>query len=292
MTPAASPRPDLEPRLVTAEREWVLGEGDHVLGRDEGASIRIDGTGVSRRHARITVRGGRATIEDLDSKNGTFCGEARVTAPRPLADGDVIRLGRRGRFVFRQQDSRATETELTSSRPPAAVFRREGSLWSLAFEGQEVHVADAKGLPDLARLLAHPGTEIHCLELAGRPAESADPDDVLDARARRELQLRVQELRSEIEEADAANDLGRAERAREELDHLVEALSGALGLGGRSRGLGSPAERARSAVTWRLRSAIRKIASVHPRLGRHLEHAVRTGTFCAYSPETPIDWMI
>ena len=59
-----------------------------------------------------------------------------------------------------------------------------------------------------------------------------------------ELKARVRELQQEIDEADAAHDVGRAERAREELDQLVEHLSGALGLGGAARHLGSAAERA------------------------------------------------
>ena len=88
------------------------------------------------------------------------------------------------------------------------------------------------------------------------------------------------------------DDSGRAGNAREELDQLVEYLSGALGLGGRARPLGSAAERARSTVTWRIRNAIRKIAAAHPRLGRHLENTVRTGTFCGYEPETPTIWAL
>jgi hypothetical protein len=99
-------------------------------------------------------------------------------------------------------------------------------------------------------------------------------------------------LQREIDEADAAHDLARAERAREELDQIVELVSGALGLGGRSRALGSVAERARSAVTWRIRNGIKKISKAHPRLGRHLENAVRTGTFCVYEPEAPIEWAL
>ena len=143
-----------------------------------------------------------------------------------------------------------------------------------------------------SQLLARPGVELHCLELADRPAETGGDAPVLDDRARRELKARVRELQQEIDEADAAYDLGRAERAREELDRIVEHLSGALGLGGRARPLGSAAERARSAVTWRIRNAIRKIASAHARLGRHLENSVRTGTFCVYEPETATDWTL
>jgi hypothetical protein len=52
------------------------------------------------------------------------------------------------------------------------------------------------------------------------------------------------------------------------------------------------AERARSAVPWRIRSAIQKIANAHPRLGRHLDNAVRTGPFRVYEPETPIRWTV
>src|SRR5690606_1069373 len=88
------------------------------------------------------------------------------------------------------------------------------------------------------------------------------------------------------------NDLARAQRARAELDPLVETLARALGLGGRSRRLGSLTERARSTVTARIRHAIRRLESAHAPLARHLENAVRTGTFCAYKPEQPVAWRL
>jgi len=179
----------------------------------------------------------------------------------------------------------------TPDASPAA-FRRDGVVWTLVFGGLSVQLTHQKGFLDLAHLLARPGTEMHCLELADRPAEIGGDVPVLDDRARRELKARVRELQQQVDEAGAAHDAGRAERAREELDQIVEHLSGALGLGGRARQLGSPAERARSAVTWRIRNAVRKIASAHPRLGRHLENAVRTGTFCVYEPETPTEWAL
>lgn len=162
----------------------------------------------------------------------------------------------------------------------------------MAFAGLSVQLTHQKGFVDLAQLLARPGGELHCLELADRPAETAGNAPVLDDRARRELKARIRELQQEIDEADTAHDAARADRAREELDQIVEHLSGALGIGGRARPLGSAAERARSAVTWRIRNSIRKIASAHARLGRHLENSVRTGTFCTYEPETPTTWAL
>jgi hypothetical protein len=80
-------------RLTFRDREVPLRAGDTVLGRGRDATIRLHETGVSRHHARITVRDGKATIEDLRSKNGTYvCGQ-RITSPKQLADGDEIRLG-------------------------------------------------------------------------------------------------------------------------------------------------------------------------------------------------------
>ena len=133
---------------------------------------------------------------------------------------------------------------------------------------------------------------MHCLELAGRPSDEGAGQPVLDERSRTELRAHARELQEEIDDADDAHDLGRAERARAELDRLVEAASQAFGLRGRPRHLGSATERARSAVTWRIRSAIRKIGGSHATLGRHLDNSVRTGTYCEYAPERRVDWTL
>ncbi len=79
--------------LVWHARQVSLSAGENIVGRSPDASVWIDADGVSRRHARIVVRDNEVTLEDLDSKNGTFIGASRVTTPRPLADGDQIRLG-------------------------------------------------------------------------------------------------------------------------------------------------------------------------------------------------------
>lgn len=79
--------------LVRNGRVYPLAEGENVLGREGGAASWFDSTSVSRRHARIVVTGGKAVLEDLESKNGTFLGEVRVSSPVPLDDGAEIRLG-------------------------------------------------------------------------------------------------------------------------------------------------------------------------------------------------------
>jgi DNA-binding winged helix-turn-helix (wHTH) protein len=79
--------------LVQSGRLYPLAEGENVLGREGDAASWFDSTSVSRRHARIVVTGGKALLEDLASKNGTFLGDVRVSAPVPLEDGAEIRLG-------------------------------------------------------------------------------------------------------------------------------------------------------------------------------------------------------
>ena len=98
------------------------------------------------------------------------------------------------------------------------------------------------------------------------------------------------DLQEDLDESEAMNDAGRAEKIREELDQLMDHLSKSLGIGGRSRKIGATSERARTAVTWRIRSAIGKIDAVHPLLAKHLYNAVHTGTFFMYSPEKEMHW--
>jgi pSer/pThr/pTyr-binding forkhead associated (FHA) protein len=80
-------------RLFLEDREIALRKGENLLGRlDEGVAW-FESPTVSRRHARIVVEGGKASLEDLGSKNGTFLRGERISSPRPLVDGDEILLG-------------------------------------------------------------------------------------------------------------------------------------------------------------------------------------------------------
>jgi len=79
--------------LTWGTRDFPLGEGEHVLGRDRGVAIALPLGGVSRRHAVIRVENGHAVLLDLESKNGTFLNGKRVAGLAHLHDGDNIRLG-------------------------------------------------------------------------------------------------------------------------------------------------------------------------------------------------------
>jgi hypothetical protein len=139
----------------------------------------------------------------------------------------------------------------------------------------------------LARLVAVPGREIHVLDLMGasgadQPVDSGDSGEALDAQARRDYRRRLESLREQLEEAESRHDPAGAEAAREEIEQLSAELSRAFGLGGRARRTGSNVERARVNVQRRLKHAIERIALECPAAGKHLDWAVRTGSFCSY----------
>jgi hypothetical protein len=175
-------------------------------------------------------------------------------------------------------------------------FLREGVVWRLRFRGRSVIVPDSKGMRDLAALLAHPGRELHVLDLveaAGGPPTrgvAADAGPLLDARARTAYRQRLAELEEEIAEAEARADVGRLAASRQERDFVAAELGRALGLGGRVRVAGDRVERARKAVTMRIATALRAIEAVDPALARHLRLAVSTGRFCVYRSEDPVAW--
>jgi DNA-binding winged helix-turn-helix (wHTH) protein len=79
--------------IVWSGRELALHDGDNIIGRDPGATVRLDLPSVSRRHARIVVSSKGAVVEDLGSKNGTFLRKDRITNAVRLDDLDELQVG-------------------------------------------------------------------------------------------------------------------------------------------------------------------------------------------------------
>jgi DNA-binding winged helix-turn-helix (wHTH) protein len=79
--------------LLWAGCDVPLPEGEYLLGRDDDCLVKSRSVRVSRHHAKITVRGTRAVLEDLGSKNGTLVGGRRIEGPVELVGGDTIGLG-------------------------------------------------------------------------------------------------------------------------------------------------------------------------------------------------------
>ena len=98
----------------------------------------------------------------------------------------------------------------------------------------------------------------------------------------------LEELRGELSEAEGRHDRGTMDRLRREADFLTAELLEAT----RGRRAANHAERARIVVTKAVKSALHRLAALHPRLAAHLQATVRRGYFCVYTPDprTPITW--
>jgi hypothetical protein len=194
-----------------------------------------------------------------------------------------------------------------------AVFMRQGDYWTIRYQGQVAILKATRGLDCLSYLLRRPGRDVHAIQLLATHVDPATPKllgslwraggdvvtaglqdagPILDSKAKAEYKRRIDELRKEMEEAERFNDFYRAARAHSEMDAIAGHLAAAIGLGGRNRRASSDTERARSAVTKRIKKAISRIAKVIPTLGRHLAARIKTGYFCSYNPhpDRPVAW--
>ena len=80
-------------RLISSDgRQFAVAIGSTVIGRGEGAQVRLADVGISRQHARLDYDGTRMVLTDLGSTNGTTVNGNRITAAA-LQHGDVIQLG-------------------------------------------------------------------------------------------------------------------------------------------------------------------------------------------------------
>jgi hypothetical protein len=197
-----------------------------------------------------------------------------------------------------------------------SLFVQHNDYWMIRYHGHAAFLKDSRGIHCLALLLRYPGREFHvsellaCLILMGAPtplpavtanrrlrdasAGFSDAGPVLDAQAKAEYKRRLKDLRQEVEEAGRFNDFYRAAKAQHEVNAISRALASAIGLAGRDRKTCSEAERARSAVTKRIKRAIRKIGEAIPSLGHHLSARIKAGYFCSYNPhpDRPVVWKL
>lgn len=187
----------------------------------------------------------------------------------------------------------------SAARPAAdiASLTRANGVWSISWRAEHAHLPHLKGLADIATLVRLRGQEVPALQLAGGvPASAGASDQLIDRDALDAYRRRLKELAVEIDRAADDADLGRAQRLQDEREHLLAEVRRTTGLGGRLRTSPSdPAERARKAVTARIRDAIGRLATTAPVLAAHLDRSVSTGLRCSYVPvdeDAAITWEV
>lgn len=64
-----------------------------TIGRDPNCDLPIMDDAISAHHARVSFHHAQWWLEDLDSTNGIFMGNSKVTVPTVLIPGDQFRCG-------------------------------------------------------------------------------------------------------------------------------------------------------------------------------------------------------
>src|SRR5262245_13922173 len=77
---------------ISGNLPFRLSPGQYVVGRTRTANIVVKDLTVSKRHARLVCTGKALTVEDLDSRNGTFVDE-QPAEQTPAEIGSRIRFG-------------------------------------------------------------------------------------------------------------------------------------------------------------------------------------------------------
>jgi len=207
---------------------------------------------------------------------------------------------------------------LLTTKPPlhrtTHLFRQEGDYWTIRYDDTLFRLKHVRGLHYIARLLQQPYQALHVFDLVmlARPLASPGPipkrsssptaaargvgwgdaGEILDLQARTAYKQRLQELQAALEVAQQGNDVGRQAVVQLEIDMLLEQLTAAVGMGGRSRHAASQAERARVNVTNGIKAALAKIAVHSPPLAQYLTLTIKTGLLCSYTPlpQAPLVW--
>lgn len=168
---------------------------------------------------------------------------------------------------------------------PGASWVRRGPVWEIAWRTEHAVLPHRKGMADLATLLQHQHRPVPALVLAGGVAEDTVGDELIDVRALRAYRDRLVAIEDELATARQDEDGGRLAVLGDERELLLAEVRRATGLGGRLRTSSAvPSERARKAVSARIRDAIAQVATVAPSLAAHLDRSVQTGLRCVYDP--------
>lgn len=157
--PAGQPRSGgaLELRVVggpEAGRVVALTSGRHVIGRGNGATVRLEDPDVSRRHALVVVGGGTVTVTDAGSTNGSRldgrsldgptawpvgavlrCGSSSLLLAAPGASGASLEAAPGGRLRLRsvpRLGAPPADTEITFPKPPTPAPRRRPAWVAVA----------------------------------------------------------------------------------------------------------------------------------------------------------------
>ncbi len=209
-----------------------------------------------------------------------------ITISRRLGATVWVRDGETALLALDQRSAAVTSIGTDELVAESASLVRRGGVWTISWPHESATLAHVKGLADIATLVSRRGQEVSALELVGGHARSRSGwETITDLQSLDAYRRRLDDLDEEIDAADQDADIGRKELLDTERRQLLAELRRVTGLGGRLRpNSNDPAERARKAVSGRIRDAIGRLSEVTPDLAAHLDRSIHTGLRCSYAP--------
>lgn len=282
------------PRGIVDSRLWLLGSSrfgvrmrDVFLAR---GTIWPDGRALADDARLVTSPCPVILVPNLLPNDSVWTGNGRIMLSMSEFDwfgDDSHDVLRRITAILAEHDRRTTGVE-------EAVFRKDGEVWTLSFEGKTVHVSDALGFGYIGELLRTPQMAIEAAQLAGVSVESSKlvalpgiplADEATIKAVRADLFEKKTELAG-LQKSDWT----RRGALQEEIPKLEKYLVEVETHQGEARKVAGTAQRSRTSVTNAINRAIDHISAQHPDLGLHLKESLKTGTTPIYAPVELPDW--
>ena len=73
--------------------QYLLGDGEHLIGRDINCPVYLDSEYISSDHAKLHLSADGIYIEDLNSTSGTFLNGVTVRGKLRVKPGQVLQVG-------------------------------------------------------------------------------------------------------------------------------------------------------------------------------------------------------
>jgi hypothetical protein len=200
-------------------------------------------------------------------------------------------------YLISEEDSRkAAAASAGNNEKEENIFRRDGQVWTLCYDGVKKHFNQSKGLLYISYLLGSPFQEYHVAELVKafeNPEEvlSFSSGEISTKETVANYRKRLSTIRAELEGAEETGDHLLKKELQAEKEALEKQLLQAVGMGGKLRKNPDETKRQANAVSEAISRSLKIMEKIHPALRQHLFNAINRGEYLSYTPETDISWI-